>query len=212
MSQFWLAAVSLAVIYVVESGLPLPIPEDVFVLYLGYYTGFSPMLALTGVVIIVVATAGSLNLYFLSRKLGPRILASRLAAVLRLTPERVARIERWFARWGAVAVVFGRYLPGPPIAITVAAGVFRLRLTIFVASVAISVGIWVAAELMIGASLGRAAVKLVEHNLSVWTVIWLVVALVGAGVLLMLVRQLFRRLELSGWFKRHLPQALREQL
>jgi len=51
-------------------------------------------------VIIVVVVLGATNLYLISRRIGRRLLAGRLGAVLHVTPERLDQAERWFHRWG----------------------------------------------------------------------------------------------------------------
>jgi membrane protein DedA with SNARE-associated domain len=182
-----------AVIYLMESGLPLPIPEDIFVLYLGYRTGMSPMLAVSALVLIVAATLGSVQLYLVARRVGPALAHGRLGRTLHLTEARIARVERWFARWGAPAIVFGRYMPGPSIPVTVVAGTFGVRAKVFVPSVAVSVGLWVAVELVIGAGLGPSAVHLVAGSAAVPAVIAGGSALVGAAILLAMLRFLINR-------------------
>src|SRR5207253_11082079 len=55
---------------------------------------------------------GATNLFAASRRCGPRLAADRLRAILHLTPDRMQRAQRWFRRWGPLAIVISRYIPG----------------------------------------------------------------------------------------------------
>ena len=81
-------------IYVEESGIPLFVPGDVFLVYVGHRLPaniWAWLAAWLGFVVAVVL--GSTNLYLLSRRLGRRVLAHPVARFLHLTPERLARAE-----------------------------------------------------------------------------------------------------------------------
>lgn len=148
---------SLALLYLEESGIPLPVPGDVYVAYLGRLTAGDNakwIEAWVGVVLVVVA--GSSNLYYVSRRWGTRLVEHRLARFFHLDTERVARAERWFTRWGMIAIIFGRHVPGLRVPITVAAGVSRVRYPVFAISVAISTAIWAGVWLWLGRSYGGA--------------------------------------------------------
>lgn len=132
---------SLLLLYAEESGLPLPIPGDAILIYLGSH----PQPLLAAALAILAVCAGASNLYWLSRRFGPRLLASPWAGRLfHLTPARAARAHAWFARWGALAVIFGRHVPGLRIPMTVIAGTFGLPYRVFLPSLALSATLWVA--------------------------------------------------------------------
>src|SRR5712692_1588523 len=46
-------------------------------------------------------------------------------------PRRLERAERWFERYGVLAIIFSRHIPGFRVPITVAAGVFKIRYQVF---------------------------------------------------------------------------------
>jgi membrane protein DedA with SNARE-associated domain len=145
---------SLALLYIEESGIPLPVPGDVYVAYLGHIAG-SPirwLAAWLGIVLAVVG--GASNLYLVSRRWGRRLTHGRLGAAVHLTPDRLATAERWFARWGALAIIFGRHIPGFRIPITVGVGIFGVPYRTFAACVAVSTGSWAAIWLWLGAHFG----------------------------------------------------------
>jgi membrane-associated protein len=161
-----------------ESGVPLPVPGDVYVAYLGNLAaGSVPALVAAWLGIIAVIVAGATNLYLLSRRWGHRLVTNRLGAVLHLDPDRVDRIEGWLARWGAVTIILGRHLPGFRIPITVMAGTFEVPYRVFALSVAVSTAVWAGIWLLLGRRFGRVIAHLFfQHR-------WFYLAAVGLVVL-----------------------------
>jgi membrane protein DedA with SNARE-associated domain len=147
-------AASLSLLYIEESGVPLPVPGDVYVLYLGSLAKTTPQLVGAWLGVVAVVTAGASNLYLISRRWGRRLVRGRVGAALHLTPGRLATAERWFARWGALAIIFGRHIPGFRIPITVAAGTFGVHYPVFAASVAVSSAIWAGIWFWVGIHFG----------------------------------------------------------
>jgi membrane protein DedA with SNARE-associated domain len=171
---------SYGLLYVEESGVPLPAPGDVFVMYVGAHVPrnvISWLIAWLGLIGIVVL--GATNLFFISRRFGRRLAHGRFSHVVHLSPERLARAEKWFLRYGVVAIIFGRHIPGFRIPITVAAGVFAVRWWVFAASVAVSTAIWAGVMIIIGINFGgRMEAFLRLHSQTYW--LW-------AGVVLVLI-------------------------
>lgn len=170
---------AVALLYIEESGLPLPIPGDVWVVYLGVHTGGDGWKLLAAwLVIIVVVVAGSTNLYLISRRYGHRLVESGFGRLLHLTPERIAQAEQGMRRWGALMVIFGRHIPGFRIPITVVAGSFELPYRIFAPSVAVSTAIWAGVWLALAVRFGPTAIHVLTGHRLVYVVAVLVVALV----------------------------------
>ena len=171
-------------LYLEESGVPLPVSGDVFVVYLGHhFAGSLPRLVAVWLGLIATVVAGSTNLYLVSRRWGRRLAEGRLGLLLHLTPARLAAAERWFGRWGAPAIIFGRHIFGFRVPVTVAAGVFRVPYHVFAISVAVSTAVWAAVWLWLGVVFGhRIAVFLAGHR---WAYALLALGLaVGAGAAL----------------------------
>jgi membrane-associated protein len=165
-------AASFVVLYLEESGVPLPVPGDIFVLYLGQAGAGRPaLLVLYWLGVIVTVVLGSTNLYILSRHLGSRILEGRLGRLIHVTPERLAKAEEWFRRYGALTVIFGRHVPGLRIPITVAAGVFQFPYHIFVPSVAVSTAIWAGVWIVLGARFGGRVARFLDLHRPTYLVI-----------------------------------------
>jgi len=177
-------------LFIEESGVPLPAPGDVFVMYVATHVPhvlWAWIAAWLGLIVAVVL--GASNLFLVSRRFGRRLVASSFAEYVHLTPERVAKAELWFKRYGVLAIIFGRHIPGFRIPITVASGIFEVRYPVFAASVAVSTAIWAGIVLIIGINFGpRLADLLRAHSFLyfVWG------ALVLTLVLTIFVRQRLR--------------------
>lgn len=176
-----------ALLYIEESGVPLPAPGDVFVMYVGVHIPhniWAWLGAWLGLILVVVL--GATNLYLISRRFGTRLVHSQFAEYVHLSPERLAKAERWFKRYGVLAIIFGRHIPGFRVPITVASGVFGVPYRVFAPSVAISTAIWAGVMLTLGITLGpRLAVLLNAH---VWVYfIW------GAGVVVLVAAMYLRQ-------------------
>jgi membrane protein DedA with SNARE-associated domain len=98
--------------------------------------------------------AGSLAGWALGRA-GGRALIERRGRWLHLGPERFARAERWFARYGAAFVFFGRLTPLVRSFVSIPAGVLESPLGIYAALTAAASLIWCAAFGIAGHALGR---------------------------------------------------------
>jgi membrane protein DedA with SNARE-associated domain len=181
-------AASLVLLYLEESGIPLPVPGDVYVAYLGHIAG-SPLrwvAAWIGIVLAVVG--GASNLYLVSRRWGRRLTHGRLGAAVHLTPQRLGTAERWFARWGALAIIFGRHVPGFRIPITVGVGIFGVPYGKFVACVAVSTGTWAAIWLWLGAHFGARIGQFMGVHRWTFVVAGLVLLAIVASALIRVLR------------------------
>src|ERR1700704_4107836 len=87
------AAACLALLYIEESGIPLPVPGDFYVAFMGRLNAGSMLrLLLAWLAIIAVVLAGATNLYWLARRWGPALLRHPVASRLLHLDER--RLER----------------------------------------------------------------------------------------------------------------------
>ncbi|MBJ7598707.1 VTT domain-containing protein [Candidatus Nephthysia bennettiae] len=185
------APASLTLLYVEESGVPIVIPGDVYVAYLGKLAaGSAPKLIASWLGIIAVVLAGSSNLYWASRLWGRRLLGHpRVSSLLRLDADRLAQAAGWLARWGVLAIIFGRHVPGLRIPITVVAGTLKVPYRIFVPSVAVSSAAWAALGLWLGATFGRSIGSFLTGNRLLYVLVVVAVVLLVAFALI----QIWRR-------------------
>src|SRR5260370_398825 len=82
---------SYGLLYIEESGIPLPAPGDVFGMYVGAHVPrhlaawLTAWLGLIGVVVL-----GATNLFFISKRYGRRLAPGPLGEVVHLNPDRLA--------------------------------------------------------------------------------------------------------------------------
>lgn len=177
-------------LYLEESGIPLPAPGDVFVMYVGVHVphNFAAWIAAwLGLILAVVL--GATNLFLVSRRYGRRLAESELAEYVHLSHERLMRAEHWFRRYGVLAIIFGRHIPGFRIPITVAAGVFQVPYRVFAPSVAVSTAIWAGVVLIIGINFGPHLATLLQAHAFLY---FLWAAIVLGLVLSVFIRQRVR--------------------
>jgi membrane-associated protein len=131
--------VGFALIYVEESGIPLFIAGDAFLVYVGHrLPGELPIFLVAWLGFTLAVTLGATNLYLVARRYGRSLLKHRLAGLFHLNPQTLETAEHWFARWGPWALIFGRHVPGLRVPLTVAAGLLLLPYRVFAVSVAVS--------------------------------------------------------------------------
>ena len=174
-------------LYIEESGVPLPAPGDVFVMYVGTrvpHHVLAWIMAWLGLILAV--TLGATNLWLLSHRFGRHLVESSFGEYIHLSPERIARAEAWFKRYGALAIIFGRHIPGFRIPITVASGIFKVPYRVFASSVAVSTAIWAGVVLIIGINFGPRLENLLRAHTQLYFV-W--AALVVLLVAITFVRQ-----------------------
>jgi len=103
-------------------GAGAPLPEDITLVAGGVIAGlgFANVHAMA-VVALVGVLAGDAAMFLLGHRHGARILRWPLVARL-LTPERYARVQEKFARYGNRLLFLARFLPGMRTAVYVTAG------------------------------------------------------------------------------------------
>jgi membrane protein DedA with SNARE-associated domain len=149
--------IAIAGIYLEESGLPMPVPAEVSVGYLGQRLTGNPLaLFASWLGLTVLIVLGSTNLFLVARRFGQRLLTGRIGTALQLTPSRVARAQSWFGRWGPLAIGVSRYVPGLRWAMAVACGILGVRYRTFWLSTAISAAVWAGVMLTLGVTVGDA--------------------------------------------------------
>jgi membrane-associated protein len=187
--RFGLAA-AFVLLYLEESGVPMPMPGDVFVMYAGHQSAHSLLTLLTAWLgLIALVVLGASNLYFISRRWGREIVEHRLAKVLHLTPARIDQAERWFGRWGVWTLVLGRHIPGLRVPLTVAAGIFGVRYPVFVASVAVSTAVWAGFFVTLGAVFGGRISHLLSLHREGYVILPAVVVIAFGVYLVILLRR-----------------------
>jgi membrane-associated protein len=167
---------SLALLYIEESGVPLPVPGDVYVTYLGHEARDSTWhLIASWLAVIAVVVAGSTNLYLISRRWGPRLVKHRLGRALHLDEHRLQVAHQWFQRWGVLAMIFGRHVPGFRVPLTVVAATVGFPYRLFAPSVAVSTAIWAGVFIILGDRFGRGIATFLSSHAWVYAIGTLIV-------------------------------------
>jgi membrane protein DedA with SNARE-associated domain len=152
-------------IYLEESGVPMPVPSEVSVGYLGQRLNGNPLALLAAWIGLTTLIAlGSTNLFAASRRFGPRLVSGRVGTALHLTPSGVGRAQRWFYRWGPLAIGVSRYVPGLRWGMAVACGTLGVSYRTFWLSTAISASIWAAGLVTLGVTVGDAAARVIAEH------------------------------------------------
>ncbi|MGZ3215052.1 DedA family protein [Paracoccus sp. T5] len=138
-------ALAIAALMLLENVFP-PIPSELIM----PLAGFNAARGGTSLWLAVLAggigsTLGAWFWFALARAYGPdrlRRLVERHGRWLTLTPSELERAQGWFARHGAAAVFFGRFLPTIRTLISVPAGLARMPTGHFLAYTALGSFIW----------------------------------------------------------------------
>ena len=121
--------------FVEEAGLPLPLPNEVALMYVGYLSYQGKLDAnLAGLVATLGAAGGSALLYTIARR-GGRRLIHRFGKFIHVTDERLNQAENAVARWGPISIPIARLTPGLRIATTIVSGVLRVSYRVVILSV-----------------------------------------------------------------------------
>lgn len=140
-----------------SSVLSFPIINDLLVINLSIRSpGMMPVYAIAAV---LGSLAGSVLLYFLAKKGGEKYFSTHAGG-------RGARIREWMGRNSFLAVAIPSILP-PPMpfkAFVIAAGVFQVRMSVFVAALCIGRGLRYFAEGILAVKYGEQATRYLFQN------------------------------------------------
>lgn len=185
----WVLA-GIALLVVVESGLLFPfLPGDsllVTAAILSSALGVTPWQV--ALVAVLAAVVGSVAGFELGARFGRRLF--RPGARL-LTPARLHESEAFFARWGALSLVLGRFVPVVRTYVPLAAGAAGMPLRRFVLWNVVGAVAWVGVLVVAGVLLG--GVPLVADHIDAVMVVVVVVS-----VLPLVVGALVRRRRAVG--------------
>jgi membrane protein DedA with SNARE-associated domain len=180
-------------LYLEESGVPMPMPGDVFVMYVGHHVSHTMVgLVAAWLGLIAVVLLGATNLYFISRKWGRGLVEHRLARYIHLGPAQMRRADRWFQKWGPLALIFGRHVPGLRVPLTVGAGIFGVGYRVFAISVVISTAIWAGIFILVGVAVGGRVAQLVSLHRETYILFPIAVVIVFFSWLTFLARRVGR--------------------
>jgi membrane-associated protein len=119
-----------------ESGLPLPLPGDLALIWAGYRVASGQSLFVVVLLAVELATLiGASGLYWLGRR-GGRPLIVRYGRFLHIDAAKLLRAEGWVNRNAPLTIFLGRIAPGFRIVTPLAAGVFQVPYRTFLPALA----------------------------------------------------------------------------
>ncbi len=184
----------LTVLVALENVFP-PIPSEVILPLAGFLTGqgrFSFILVLLATTI--GSLVGALVLYGIGAAAGQRRVrrvVERYGHWALLTPDDLAKAERWFDRYGRIAVLTGRLAPIVRSLVSIPAGYSRMPLGQFLLLTAIGSALWNGTLVALGWVLG-------ENWHSIERYVGWLQYLVLAVVAFLVVRFVWQRLRARG--------------
>ena len=130
--------------------LGLPIPDETLLVFCGYLIYHGRLDFATA---FLVGFAGSLCgitlSFYLGRSLGHAVV-HRYGKYIRLTPEHLERVDRWFDRIGAWSLSIGYFIPGIRHFTALVAGMGHMRYLTFALFAYSGAAVWVALFLTLG--------------------------------------------------------------
>ncbi|MBB3112377.1 membrane protein DedA with SNARE-associated domain [Paenibacillus phyllosphaerae] len=170
-----------------------PLPSELILSFGGFMTTSTE---LTIIGIILASTAGSLTgaiaLYGLGRLMPlERQIAfvARYGKFLRLKPDDIRKAHAWFDKYGIWAVLIGRVIPLIRSLISIPAGSTRMRLLPFLLFTTLGSLVWNTFLVTVGATVGSSWESIVDYMNAYSSVVYAIIALVGAGAIAYIVRR-----------------------
>ncbi|MBI5146751.1 MAG: DedA family protein [Thaumarchaeota archaeon] len=159
-SQYLYAGVFVAAI--IETVFP-PVPTFAIFPLAGYLASQNHMSLFEAIGLGIAggtgATIGSTIIYFVCIKLG-RIALLRYLRYAKITDERLAKIEKWFEKYGDKAVFFGRMVPVLREMISIPAGLLRMKPAKFITYTFFGSCVWSIALTLVGYYFGVITVEI----------------------------------------------------
>lgn len=127
------------ILFLEEAGIPLPVPGDIFI-------GASSALPSSNYFLIVATVTlatllGSTILFTIAKKFGHKFLA-KYGKIIKFTPDKINKVEKWFGKYGSYTIIIGRLIPGLRTVTPFAAGLFDLPYRKFWPATAVAAFIW----------------------------------------------------------------------
>ena len=120
------------------------------------------------------STAGAIIIYIIALKVG-RLAILKLGRYTFVNDSRLRSAERWFEKYGVIAVMIGRLAPGIRELISVPAGLARMNVPKFVVFTFIGSWIWSISLTFAGYYSGQAWLAFAEKSSSIFEVIALAI-------------------------------------
>jgi membrane protein DedA with SNARE-associated domain len=116
------------------------------------------------------STVGAVLIYFVSAKVG-RAAIMRFGKRVRISEQEIEKAQRWFEKYGSIAVFTARMVPGIREIISIPAGISRMNLAKFVGYTFAGSLLWCVILTLVGYYLGEAWSNFSDQLSSAFTII-----------------------------------------
>ena len=128
------------------------------------------------------STAGAILIYFVSLKVGRTVIV-RFGKRIRVSEREIEKAERWFEKYGSIAVFTARMIPGIREIISIPAGIAQMNFAKFIGYTFAGSLLWCFILTFAGYYLGEAWSRFSEQASSAFTIVTIIViAGIIAGV------------------------------
>jgi membrane protein DedA with SNARE-associated domain len=163
-----------------------PIPSEVIFPLVGF-TVQSRGLGIENIIGMAAAgalgsTAGAVVIYFVSAKVG-RAAIARFGNRVRISEQEIEKAERWFEKYGSIAVFTARMIPGIRELISIPAGIGQMNIAKFLGYTFVGSLLWCIILTFVGYYLGEAWSKFSEQASTAYSIVsFIVIAALVAGI------------------------------
>lgn len=125
------------------------------------------------------STVGAVLIFYVSARVG-RTAIMRFGKRVRISEQDIEKAERWFERYGSVAVFTARMIPGIREIISIPAGISRMNIAKFVGYTFAGSLLWCIILTLVGYYLGEAWRNFSDQLSSAFTIITLILIVAAA--------------------------------
>lgn len=179
-----------ALLFVKETGVPIPVPGDLLVLGAGVATAGDPAAALTTLLIILVAGYAGGAIQFLVARGALRLTLIALLTRFGVSQSRIDSLAERLRRSGARGVAIARATPGVRVPAIAAAGIAALPMRSFGPGLVTGNTVFVGGHFALGFVVGLPAIAFVQSAGSVLVIgAFVALAILGLVGWLLIVRR-----------------------
>lgn len=157
----------------------MPIPSEITMIPAGYLIQQGKMELVPVLIASILGTiGGAMFNYWLARKFG-RSLFLRYGKYLFMTPEKLAKLESFFAKHGSISTFTGRLIPGIRHYISFPAGLAKMDLKKFTIYTALGGALWMCVLIALGYHIGENKELMTVYMPIIKGCIFLLIAVIG---------------------------------
>jgi membrane protein DedA with SNARE-associated domain len=157
----------------------IPVPDETLLTFSGYMVHRGDLHALPALIAAFTGSACGITLSYVVGRTGGSLVIRKYGHHVRVTPEAVDRVKRWFELTGKWALLIGYFLPGVRHLTALTAGTSKLRFPVFALFAYTGGLLWTSTFITVGYVFGEEWSKMssrLHHDL-----------LIGSGVVVIII-------------------------